>query len=66
MTKPEPVPALSTASDKWTPYRHPQPRDSPPELVIPDAVQPTSGSGYPWRRTSGSVRSCLPPRAAIG
>jgi hypothetical protein len=25
-------------SDKWVPYRHPQPRESPPELVIPDAV----------------------------
>ena len=25
-------------NDKWVPYRHSQPRESPPELVIPDAV----------------------------
>ena len=24
------------ASDKWIPYRHPQPKDSPPELVDPE------------------------------
>ena len=27
-----------TQDDKWTPYRHPMPKESPPELVIPDAI----------------------------
>jgi len=27
-----------SADEKRVPYRHPQPKDSPPELVIPDAV----------------------------
>ncbi|MCG6116077.1 MAG: 2,4'-dihydroxyacetophenone dioxygenase family protein [Mesorhizobium sp.] len=26
------------ANDKWLPYRKPQPVESPPELVIPDAI----------------------------
>ena len=26
------------ANDKWIPYRHPQPKDLPPELVIPNAI----------------------------
>lgn len=25
-------------ADKWLPYRHPQPKHSPPELVIPNAI----------------------------
>jgi len=38
MNKPEKPDALASASDKWVPYRHPQPKESPPELVIPDAI----------------------------
>ena len=38
MNKPEKPGALASASDKWVPYRHPQPKGSPPELVIPDAI----------------------------
>jgi quercetin dioxygenase-like cupin family protein len=29
---------VSTDSDKWQPYRHPMPKESPPELVVSDAV----------------------------
>jgi len=29
---------IAPASDKAVPYRHPQPAESPPELVIPDAI----------------------------
>ena len=25
-------------NDKWIPYRHAQPKDSPPELVVPNAI----------------------------
>ena len=28
--------ALSQTDEKWTPYRHPQPKNSPPELVVPE------------------------------
>ena len=38
MNKLEKPDALASTSDKWVPYRHPQPKASPPELVIPDAV----------------------------
>jgi quercetin dioxygenase-like cupin family protein len=27
-----------TDADKWQPYRHPMPKESPPELVVSDAV----------------------------
>ena len=38
MNKPEQPGAFAPASDKWIPYRHPQPQESPPEVVIPNAV----------------------------
>jgi 2,4'-dihydroxyacetophenone dioxygenase len=25
-------------AEKWIPYRHPQPKDAPPELIVPDVV----------------------------
>jgi hypothetical protein len=25
-------------NEKWVPYKHPQPKESPPELVIPNAI----------------------------
>jgi 2,4'-dihydroxyacetophenone dioxygenase len=31
-------PAAVASDERWTPYRKPQPADSPPELVIPDAI----------------------------
>jgi quercetin dioxygenase-like cupin family protein len=32
-------PALTTPiNEEWVPYRHPQSRESPPELVVPNAV----------------------------
>jgi 2,4'-dihydroxyacetophenone dioxygenase len=31
----QPVPPDSS---KWQPYRHPMPKESPPELVVPDVV----------------------------
>jgi hypothetical protein len=30
-----PTPSMN---DKWIPYKHPQPRESPPELVVPNAI----------------------------
>jgi quercetin dioxygenase-like cupin family protein len=30
--------AVPADSDKWQPYRHPMPKESPPELVVPDAI----------------------------
>src|ERR671913_2615684 len=38
MSDTKPTSTASPASDKWIPYRHPQPKDSPPELVIPNAI----------------------------
>ena len=32
------TPADAAVHEKWIPYRKPQPRESPPELVIPDAI----------------------------
>jgi quercetin dioxygenase-like cupin family protein len=32
------TPARPAADEKWSPYRHSQPVDSPPELVIPNAI----------------------------
>ncbi len=26
------------ANEKWQPYKHPQPKESPPELIIPNAI----------------------------
>ena len=31
-------PTSLPADDKWVSYKHPQPKDSPPELVIPNAI----------------------------
>ena len=30
--------AVPPESDKWLPYRHPMPKESPPELVVPDVI----------------------------
>ena len=38
MNKPETPPAGTPLNEKWTPYRHPHPKESPPELVIPNAI----------------------------
>jgi len=38
MSDAEPTSIAAPASDKWVPYRHPQPKDSPPELVVPNAI----------------------------
>ena len=38
MSSPEPTSPGTPMNDKWVPYRHPQPKDSPPELVIPNAI----------------------------
>ena len=34
----ENAPKASVSNDRWLPYRKAQPRESPPELVIPDAI----------------------------
>ena len=38
MSDASPAATPAIASDKWLPYRHPQPIDSPPELIVPDAM----------------------------
>jgi len=38
MTNPKPDTTVIHANEKWIPYRHPQPKDSPPELVVPNAI----------------------------
>jgi 2,4'-dihydroxyacetophenone dioxygenase len=38
MSDAEPTSIAAPANDKWVPYRHPQPKDSPPELVVPNAI----------------------------
>src|SRR3954470_6064009 len=38
MISPDVASTAGDLNDKWVPYRHSQPRESPPELVIPDAV----------------------------
>jgi len=38
MSSPEPTSLVPPMNDKWVPYKHPQPKDSPPELVIPNAI----------------------------
>ena len=38
MTNPNPMPVEASAEDRWTPYRHPQPKDSPPELIVPNVI----------------------------
>jgi quercetin dioxygenase-like cupin family protein len=38
MISPDVASPAGDLNNKWVPYRHPQPRESPPELVIPDAV----------------------------
>ena len=35
MSKPQ---RAAAPGDKWQPYRHPQPKESPPELVVPNAI----------------------------
>ncbi len=34
----DPAKAAAPANDKWVPYRHPMPKESPPELIVPDVV----------------------------
>lgn len=38
MDKVSPIPVAATNAERWTPYRHPQPKESPPELVIPNVI----------------------------
>ena len=40
---------------KWVPYRHPQPKESPPELVVPNAV-PTDERIWVRRANAGISR----------
>ena len=34
----QPTPTVMPADDKWVPYKNAQPKESPPELVVPDAI----------------------------
>src|SRR5919112_741167 len=38
MSNTKPTSTAAPISDKWVPYNHPQPKDSPPELVVPNAI----------------------------
>ena len=38
MNKVSPVPVQVSTEERWTPYRHPQPKDSPPELIVPNVI----------------------------
>ncbi|KUL95788.1 cupin [Bosea sp. WAO] len=38
MDKVSPIPVAATNAERWTPYRHPQPKESPPELVIANVI----------------------------
>ena len=38
MNKVSPVAVEVSTEERWTPYRHPQPKDSPPELVVPNVI----------------------------
>jgi 2,4'-dihydroxyacetophenone dioxygenase len=30
--------SASATNEKWIPYKHPQPKESPPELIVPNAI----------------------------
>ena len=38
MNTTSPMPVAATQEERWTPYRHPQPKESPPELVVPNVI----------------------------
>ena len=38
MSNPKPTSVTTPMNEKWVPYRHPQPKESPPELVVPNAI----------------------------
>ena len=38
MNKVSPIPVVASDAERWTPYRHPQPKDSPPELIVPNVI----------------------------
>ena len=38
MKKVGPVPVQVCTEERWTPCRHPQPKDSPLELVVPNVI----------------------------
>ena len=33
-----PTSTVMPLNEKWLPYKHPQPRESPPELIVPNAI----------------------------
>ena len=43
MNTTSPMPVAATQEERWTPYRHPQPKESPPELIVPNVI-PTGTS----------------------
>ena len=38
MSTTNPMPVAATQEERWTPYRHAQPKESPPELVVPNVI----------------------------
>ena len=38
MSTTSPMPVAATQEERWTPYRHPQPKESPPELIVPNVI----------------------------
>ncbi len=57
MNKVSPIPVVASDAERWTPYRHPQPKDSPPELIVPNVIRRMSASGCRSTTMSGSAPS---------
>ena len=38
MSKSDETASAGPLNPKWVPYRHPQPKESPPELIVPDVI----------------------------
>jgi len=61
MTPDDNAPNTAPANDKWVPYRHPQPRESPPELVVPNAIPTDERIWVPVEENVWYARSCSAP-----
>jgi len=58
--------AAESEADARIPYRHPQPKDSPPEIVVPFSIAEDERVWFPKHRMSGSAHSACRRRGGIG
>ena len=65
MNTTSPMPVAATQEERWTPYRHPQPKESPPELVVPNVI-PTDERVWVPVDDNGSGLCSSAPLAATG